>query len=213
MTLPAGGGAVPAGLDVADALLRSGTLSADDWARARSLAEERGMPVTEAAVALGLLSEDQVNLVAADHAGVAYVFPTADGVDRDLLLRFPLETLRRHGALPLLLEGEEAVVAFGELPGEPALGELKEAAGLEVRPVLASRRRIEQVLERVAGEGVLDAARASALDPSGMTAFYRHLTAAARAEASEIRFEPGDAGVRVRFRVNGVLVEKGTEPL
>lgn len=189
-----------------------GPISPRDRERVERVARERGIPVERAAIALGLLSEEQLLYRASEASGVDLVFPSEESLDRDLLAQFPKDVLRRHGALPLLREEDAIVVAFPELPDPVALAELEAAAEGRVRPVLAPPPRLGRLIDRVVGGGAVDAARVSAEDASGMTAFYRHLAAAFGAGAEELRFEPATDGVRVRYRTNGALAEAAIEP-
>lgn len=192
--------------------LASGSISPEERERAERIAQERGIPVDRAAVALGILTEEQLLYLAAEEAGLDLVFPSEEGMDRELLDAFPADILRRHGALPLLREDGVVVVAFPEAPGPQALADVEGAAGGRVRPVLAPPRRLRQLLDRVVGGGAVDAARVSADDASGMTAFYRHLAAAFGEGADELRFDPVEEGIRVRYRKGGALIDAGVEP-
>ena len=97
-------------VSAADALRTSCVLSPDDMARAEAVADERGVTLERAVVEMGLLAEDQVLWFVARQADIDLVFPTVDGVDADLLARFPADVLRRLEALPMLQDDDGAVV-------------------------------------------------------------------------------------------------------
>jgi type II secretory ATPase GspE/PulE/Tfp pilus assembly ATPase PilB-like protein len=193
------------------ALRDSGLLQFEDLDRAEKLAEERHIGVDRATVLLGLLSEDQVTFLVANRQGLDLVFPTPDGVDLEFLARFPAELLRRHKAVPLVVQDEHAVVAFGDVPTAEVLAELARHAGLPVRPVLAAARRLEHTLERVLGRSRPHRVTTVGEHLSEGTTFERHVASAFDAGAEELRFEPSASGVRLRVRRHGALVDEACD--
>lgn len=194
----------------AQMLRQSGLVSPEDMRRAEQLARATKVGIEEASVSLGLLSEDQVLYLVAQTHGVDFVFPSAGNVDADLVRRFPADVLREHAAVPMIVEEGHAVVAFAEVPDRDALDALTRHAGMPVKPVLASARRVQTTLEQLIGRETR--ADSSPQDLAGMNAFYRHLASAFGAGADEIRFEPSSDGLRVRVRRDGRLSDAAREP-
>jgi hypothetical protein len=200
--------------DLRDALRASVVLEPEQIARAEAAATQTGLSLEHAVLELGLLGEDQVRWLAADAAGLALVFPTEDGIDEELLACFPAAELRGAGALPLLREEDgTVVVAFAATPPAAVVERLSRVCGAPVRPALASGSRLHRVLGSILGSERESPAPPPTSDASGVNAFYRHLTASLGGGASELRFEPGPEDVRVRYRIDGALVETGREPL
>ena len=211
------GGTQACDVSAADALRTSCVLSPDDMARAEAVADERGVTLERAVVEMGLLAEDQVLWFVARQADIDLVFPTVDGVDADLLARFPADVLRRLEALPMLQDDDGAiVVAFPTPPDAAKIEELARASGTRVRAALAAAPRLRRVLARLLGAPTDDPPETSQDPPvddvAAVTALYRHLTVAFRDGVEEVRFEPAADFVRVRYRFGGVLRTAGREP-
>jgi hypothetical protein len=199
-------------MSLGELLLGRGILSEAELSSASRVAKERGVSLEEALIALGLLTEDQLGALAAEEHGLPFVFPYASAIDRGLFARFPRELLLRRRALPVMAEGDRVVVALAAPPPEPVRRELEAACGLPVSPVLASARRIERVLAEVAGETAAPRGPAGAADPAAVALLYGSLARALDSGADEIRFEPREGALSVRFRRAGRLEEDAREP-
>ncbi len=183
-----------------------------DRERAERVAKTSNLSLAEALIALGILSEDQIYLMAADRWNLDFVFPCVDNVDRDLLCRFPPDLLRDFSAIPLIEGTDATVVAFPMLPERAVLKRLQQAAGRPIQPALATHRRITHVLDHVLSSGDAAPARAGSLDASGTTLFYAHLTDALGAGARMLQFQPLENGLRVLERGPQGLRERAVEP-
>ncbi|GIW72284.1 MAG: hypothetical protein KatS3mg102_1826 [Planctomycetota bacterium] len=198
-------------------LLAEQALGAEELRTARRRAAARGVPLEEELLAAGLLTEEQICDALARALGTAHVFPHPDHIDRELLACFPPELLLRLEAVPMLRDEEGVTVAFAEPPAPEQLAALAEASGGPVRAVLATRRKIRRALERLlpaafepAAGGAPPAAGAAApsrpaalgssSDPAAVALLYGTLARAVEAGASEVRFEPDGAVLRVRRR-------------
>lgn len=205
-------------------MLERGMLDADELARAERVAAEHGLPLEEAIVKLGILTEDQAGALLAEEHGVPYVFPYASALDPELVARFPAELLRRHEVVPLAREGDAIAVAASRPLPDDARAELEAACGLPIACSLAARRRVKRVLaelfgaedtERAAAGGGRRKEREGAAldDPGAVALLYGHLARALIAGATEVRFEPGEDAIRVRYRLDDRLEERAREPL
>ena len=160
-----------------DALRTSGLLTPAELERAEALARSRDIALPRAAVALGLLAEDQFLEPAADGAQLEVSTPTEEDADPEVVALLPFDELLKQCALPLRREGDDTlVVAFAAPPGAGLLTRLARLSGLTIRPTLASAPRVRRILGRIAGDGGESPSRAATQDPSGVTAFFRHLT-------------------------------------
>jgi type IV pilus assembly protein PilB len=199
-------------------LVERGIVSEVELARALQVASDRSIPLEDALEALGLVTEDQAGALMAEELGVPYVFPYAGSIDPELLGLFPADLLRRHEAVPLVREADQIVVATARVASTEARRELQAAAGVPVAFSLAARRRVERVLLDLFGEPPgagpgAGARRAGLDDPGAVAILYGHLARAIAGGATEVRFEPGPADIRVRYRQAGRLVEQAREPL
>jgi twitching motility protein PilT len=197
-------------------LIDRGLITAPELERASKAAAERKVDLGDALISMGLLTEDQVGAVVAEEFAVPYVFPHAGSIDRELLAHFPSELLLRHKAIPFARDEDRITLATSEVSTLAAGSQFEAAAGARIGFSFASRRRVERALRALLGSGpeksVPDDAR-SLDDPSAVGLFYGHLTRAVSEGAAELRFEPTDGAVAVRYRVGGRLEDRGREPL
>lgn len=136
-------------------------------------------------------------------------------IDPRWALRINPAIAMRRLALPICKLGDELVVAMADGNDKQTIAAIEAAAGLRVRTVIAEQVELRQALLRVYGDarsGAADTATAieSSDDPVAIVdAFVR---AAVIRQASDIHVEPTRTGLRIRFRVDGVLEEFATLP-
>lgn len=191
-----------------------------ELARAVEAAEARGIDLTDALVALGLVTEDQAVALMADELEVPYVFPYAGSLDRDLVGLFPEDTLRRHGVVPIGREEGRIVLAAARIADAATRQELESCCGESISFSLAAPRRIARVHDELFGPaggaargGPGPAPERRGEDPAAIALLYGHLARALVAGASEVRFEPQPDAIHVRYRIGKRLEERAREPL
>ena len=193
-------------------VLGRGLITERELGEARAASERRNAPLEESLVALGFLTEDQVGMLRAEALGIPYVFPHADEIPQDLVARFPAGALQEHVAVPLVLEEGRIVLASPNVLGADARRRLELSCGSEIVLSLASRRNVRRILDKLF-PATAGAAPAPVRDPGAVGLVYGHFARALAAKATEIRFEPGPESIRVRYRIDGTLEDRGTEPL
>ncbi|MEX0775572.1 MAG: GspE/PulE family protein [Phycisphaeraceae bacterium] len=181
-----------------------------------------GVPELEALRALG--REFQMTVVDLDE----------ETPDRALLAKFPARVLLEYNLLPLSEHNGTVRVATHRPFQSAGLDVLRLAAGKDVEPVLAPGAEIERCLKQTLGVGadtmqslVSDADSAgiqiiskeedgeadlaeAAEDASIIRFVNQVLTEAIDLKATDVHFEPYEDRFRVRYRVDGVLLEAST---
>ncbi len=157
--------------------------------RARSLAEQEGIPFVELAH------------TTLDPAAVRGV---------------PLEVLKRLGAVPFRRDGEQLHVAIAE-PTQGALAELQLAAGSLVTLSLAAESEISMILHELDSGGTLEDEELRiegelAGDSPAMRTVNDILRRAAVARASDVHLIPDNGFIHIRFRIDGVVQEQSVLP-
>jgi len=184
-----------------------------------------------ALVASGALTEDQLVVVLAEQAGMAYVDLDAVEIDREAVALVPGGVCRRHTVLPVAVEAGELVVATADPGNLLALDDLRSLTRMPVRPVVASRRALVQAIDRWvrADSEIADLSQtlqgqeeaAGDLSQVGDTVSADTpvvrwvnllVTQAIADRASDIHVEPAETEVRVRYRIDGVLKEQQSAP-
>lgn len=164
-----------------------------------------------------------------EHVNLAGVQP-----DLALLGSLPARLLSTHRLLPLTREGSRVRIATASLFETAGLDELAVLTGLEFVPVLAEAEGIERALRQFQGIGAdtvqsLAAGSDSAPDLADLEAsgvdlseaaqdasiikfVNQILTDAIERRATDVHFEPFEGKLRVRFRIDGVLVDAAVPP-
>ncbi len=197
-------------------LLAGGLSSRAELDRAAQVARQRATSLPETVVALGLLTEDQVGTLLAQALSVSYVFPSEESADPQLFSLFPAELLRRRRVVPFCRE--EDVVNLATSSPETLRPEVRQefeaASSARISFALASRRRVDRMLLKFCPDAAgpqADQPR-PADDPTGITLLYGHLVRALAERATEVRFEPLEGRLVIRYRIGGELRERGREP-
>ena len=190
--------------------VQRGLVAEAELTRVSRVADERKTTEEDVLVSTGVLTEDQVAAVMAEELGVPLVFPFVGAIDPELLALFPAELLKRRKAIPMQAEEDGLVVATSDPASVAAVGEFVQACGCAVRLALAPRRYVDRALARLLPPPD-DAARLA--DPGAVTLFYGHLAKAIEEGAPEVRFEPIDGALVVRYKAGLRNVDRGREPL
>jgi general secretion pathway protein E/type IV pilus assembly protein PilB len=208
-----------------------GLLDETSAQRAQALVAE-GKSLEEAVIAADGLGEDAVLRFLAETFELPYI--DADRLEKsppakEFLAAFPVRLLVRHRLLPLEDQNGLTLVATSRISDTSALDELRLASGREVSPALASSSEIDRALKKLLGVGAdtiqtlnaesqdlqvidaredddLDLAHA-AQDASIIRFVNQILTEAIESRATDVHVEPFEDQLRLRYRIDGVLVE------
>jgi type II secretion system protein E len=211
-------------------LLEKGQLAETDVPRvneARAAAPDK--PLHEVLIEKGFAKEEHVLAALADEFGMELVDLTNVKVDPETLQAMPLKLVHRRSLMPLARNNGTLVVATGDPYDVYALDELQTLTGLHVQSVLASPREIQRLIKThfgVGGETVSDMVRERekeevelleelelddseaakmAQEASVVKLVNEILIEATNERASDIHVEPGEHGLCVRYRIDGLL--------
>jgi type II secretion system protein E len=164
----------------------------------------------------------------ARHYEVPYVEDLADfNAPKDFFAKFPARVLLDHHLLPMKDVDGVIEIATSRLFDSSGLDELRLATGMDYRPVLAPTTDIDRAMKRLLGMGAdtiqdmdkegsirvlevenenLDLGKA-AEDATIIRFVNQVLSEALAARATDVHVEPFEDELRVRYRVDGNLVE------
>src|SRR5215218_508696 len=197
---------------------------------ARSLMTE-GKPLEDAVLAADGLTEESVLRFLADTFEIPYIDAArleTSPPAREFLAAFPVRLLLRHRLLPLEEKDGQTLVVTSRITDTSGLDELRMASGRDIAPALAPSAEIDRTLKKVLGVGadtlqsltagpelqVLDADKeddldlANAAQDASIIRFVNQiLTEAIESRATDVHIEPFEDALRLRYRIDGVLVE------
>jgi type IV pilus assembly protein PilB len=225
---------------VADALLRDGVITKEQFERSRQESKQSSSTQTYALVKLGLIPEVELTKYLARSSRMPAVDLTKFEVDPRIIKLIPAELATKHLVLPLKREGRTLTVAVADPTNLGILEDLKFITRYDIFPVLAGEFTLRNVidkqydqgdegmknlLEEVSGlddievvedreEDVSAAALAAAVDDAPVVKLINAiLTDAVKRGASDIHFECFEHELRVRYRIDGALQEVMKPPL
>jgi len=176
---------------------------------------------------LGLGSMDEAWRIISHTLGLELIDLSKIEVDLSLLQSFPLKAIHRYGVFPLYKEGDSLVVVTGNPLDLQAIDAVGALVGESVIPVVAMPDEVSKLIKANFGVGAetVDGLLAQSqetvevleeLDFSGSDAQEAQeasvvrlvneiLTEAVEARSSDIHLEAQAAGLKIRYRIDGVL--------
>jgi type IV pilus assembly protein PilB len=202
--------------DVVALLVDRGTLSNAQVDHLKPRAEAAGKNLGWFLVDERLLSEVQYASALADHYQLPLVDLGQETVEAGAADTLPQAILREHHAAPLLEREGRLRVAVADPATLDSLETVAMLLGYEVDPVVATRSQVRDVMERQLGaemHGEMDEAQAilttsSVSEEENVDAriiLNGIFEGSKNTRATDIHFDPYGDGVRVRFRIDGIL--------
>ena len=191
----------------------------------------------EILVELRICTEDQITEALAQAYGVPYARVSPKVADPKVIAALPKEFLEKHQVLPLFLVDRVLTVAVPEPANVFLLEEIERLSGYQVQVVAATTRDIkatlqtylpndkvfviDDIIEEVKPEeftlieapvqDIANLEQAAGDSPVVKLVNYC-IYHAVKDGASDIHVEPGDQSLRIRYRIDGRLVEKLRPP-
>jgi general secretion pathway protein E/type IV pilus assembly protein PilB len=205
-----------------------GLLNPEAVTRAKSLLAE-GKGLEEAILGADGVSEDKMLRSLAAQFELPYVELEKTPPTREFLSKFPARLLLRHHILPLEEKNGVTIVVTNKVSDVSAMDELRLVCGGEYSPALAPFAEIDRTLKQILGVGAdtiqsLDAERGlqvidedaagndldlseAAQDATIIKFVNQIMTEAVDMRTTDIHLEPFEDELRLRYRIDGELVE------
>ncbi len=209
-------------------LVGSGILTPDDLRRGLEEQKARKVRLGEALVALGLVTRDDLSWALSRQFSLSYIHPRDISVDPSCAGLLPEAIARRFNVAPLFEAGGELHVVLDDPLTLEALTECEEMKALALNVSLGPDDEIRELLERLYGSHIPAApgeaplagpevvatsvpeavVRKALEDASGLALLSLVLDEASAAGARAVHFDAGVDRAAIRFRCDGVLVER-----
>ena len=229
---------IPAPQLLGEILIEMGSVSADVVERALSMQRQEGGLIGAVLVRMEAITEEQLELALGKQSGVPVLrkadLPSAEDIDGSLIDTLPITFAKQHQALPLRRADDRGtvVVALADPLALDVLDDIAVLLQCPVEPVLVAPSEILELINKVYGrlrEGAelegrdeeedefgTDEELVDILDVTDEAPIIRWVNSllfqAVKGRASDIHIEPGERGVQVRYRVDGVLRAAKTAP-
>jgi len=200
--------------------------------RARQFVSQ-GKLLEDAILAADGLTEDALLRFMAEQFELPYVDLEKRAPTKEFLAKFPLRVLVHHAVLPIEESNGVTLVVTSRVSETAGIDELRLLTGRQIAIALAPAAEIERALRTLLGVGAdtlqsLDAAAGiqviendhegdldsteAAQDASIIKFVNQILSEAIEARATDVHIEPFEDQLRLRYRIDGVLVEANVPP-
>ena len=192
--------------------------------RALEAQRTQGKRLGEVLLEEGILPPVGLLRALAEQFGLDYLELDGTPVDLELVQRIPAAIAERHRAVPVAVDGDVVVVAMANPVDVVAKDDIRNILSAPVRTVLADPEQIARVIARGASADskvrevllaaaddvdetpvITTSAGASVADAPIVRFVDLLLAKAIQERASDIHIEPSSVGLRIRFRIDGVL--------
>jgi type IV pilus assembly protein PilB len=220
-----------------DLLVREGLITREQLQKALEEQRATGMRLGYVLVKLGLVQEIEITKMLARQYRVPAVDLSRFEVDEKIIKLLPPDVAVKHHVLPLKREGRTLTVAMAEPTNLTVIEDLKFITRFDIFPVIAGEYTLRQAIERyyeqtdaqletllkdmeeddeveVVEEQDDDDAPTQVADDAPVVKLINGiLTDAVKRGASDIHIEPFEKEIRVRYRIDGALLEVMKPPI
>src|SRR5262245_20804851 len=222
--------------DFTDILVRRQTLSPDQLEEAAGMAKQTGIRVQEALIKLGYCTAQDVMSAIAEFHGLEFIDLNEVQIPQPVIELVPESVARENVVLPLSSENGALKIIMSD-PGDfDTVQKLQFILNKDIQPVLAPREQIVEAINRHYGQSETESVDSmlqeftdTAIDFTETTSAAQQATLddsdapvvklvsliiqeAVNLRASDIHIEPFSDRIRVRYRIDGVLVERDSPP-
>ena len=222
--------------DFVDILIRNGTVGPDQLEEAERLAAGTGVKLQEALVKLNYASQAEVMQAVAEFHNLQFVNLEEVEIPKAVIELVPESVARENVVLPLALEGNVLKIITSDPTNYDVIQKLTFILNKDVQPVLADHEQIREAINRHYGQTETESMDSMLVEFTDTAIDFTQteqsklaaeddysdapvvklcnliIQEAVSQRASDIHIEPFGDRVRVRYRIDGVLVERDQVP-
>ncbi|MEO8269456.1 MAG: GspE/PulE family protein, partial [Aureliella sp.] len=224
--------------DFTDLLLRRGVVSLDQLGEATNVARNTDISIGDALIQLGYADPDAVYRALAEFHKLDYVDLSADRIPDEVIQLVPESVARENSVIPYKDEDDALHVLISDPFDLETIEKLRFILNRKVETALAPRTMIQEAINRYYGQvegesadSILQEFTDTQIDftetadddgDSGEGAddssapvvrlVAMMIQEAVQLRASDIHVEPFEDRVRIRYRIDGVCVERDSPP-
>lgn len=213
-----------------------GTIGESQLEEARSMAANLGIPCEDALVRLGYISAADLGRAQAEEFGYEYIELEGRQIPNAVIELVTESMARENIVIPIESDGESVVIAMNNPNNIEVLDKLRFVLNREIRPVMSPLESIQAAINRHYGQSEtesvdsmiseftetqidftdVEAAQALQGEEDDGAPIIRLanliISEAVKERASDIHIEPFEDRVRIRYRIDGVLLERDSPP-
>ena len=222
--------------DWLERFVEDGTIGESQLEEARNMAANLGIPPEDALVRLGYISGSDLGRAQAAEFNYEYVELEGLQIPNSVIEMVTESMARENVVIPTGIEGDAVTIAMHNPNNIEVLDKLRFVLNREIKPVMAPLESIQGAINRHYGQSETEsvdsmiseftetqidftqteAAQAMAGDEDDSAPIIRLanliISEAVAMRASDIHIEPFEDRVRIRYRIDGVLMERDSPP-
>jgi type IV pilus assembly protein PilB len=221
--------------DFTEILVKRQILSPDQLGEARGLAQQTGAKLQETLVKLGYATNEQVMSAIAEFHGLQFIDLAEVTIPPAVVELVPESVARENVILPLSQENGALKIIMSDPSDFDTVQKLQFILNKDIQPVLAPREQIVEAINRHYGQTETESVdsmlaeftdtaidfteteqTSSMIDEGGDAPVIKLVNLiiqeAVSLRASDIHIEPFVDRVRIRYRIDGMLVERDSPP-
>ncbi len=224
--------------DFADILLGQGIVGREQLAEAEQMSKHAGVTLQEALIRLGYATGEEIARALAEEHGLEYVNLREIVIPPGVVELVPESVARENAIMPIAEEDGELKIAVCDPNDYETFEKLRFILNRGIQPVLAPRESILEAINRYYGQTYVESADSmlqeftdTAIDFTETDDGFRgadevidesaapivrlvHLliSEAVQLRASDIHIEPFEDRIRIRYRIDGRLMERDSPP-
>jgi type IV pilus assembly protein PilB len=218
-----------------DLLIQKGILAPDQLTEARGMAQQTGAKLQDTLVKLGYATPEQVISAIAEASGLQFIDLTNVTVPAAVIELVPESVARENVILPLMQEGGVLKIIMADPSDFDTVQKLQFILNKDITPVIAGREQIVEAINRHYGQTETESVDSMLAEFTDTAIDFTETEQAVGAgqeesdapvvklcnliiqeavslRASDVHIEPFADRVRVRYRIDGVLVERDSPP-
>src|SRR5579884_3999650 len=223
--------------DFTDILVRRQILSPDQLEEAKALQQSSGVKMQDALIKLEYATMEQIMTAVAEFHGLQFIDLTEVTIPAAVVELVPESVARENVVLPLSQDNGALKIIMSDPSDFDTVQKLQFILNKDIQPVLAPREQIIEAINRHYGQSETESVDSMLAEFTDTAIDFTETesTAAAAAgqdesdapvvklvnliiqeavslRASDIHIEPFADRIRIRYRIDGVLVERDSPP-
>ena len=215
-----------------DVLVNSGLITEDQLQQGLDAQKGSGRKLGETLVDIGVVSEEGIGKALSNQLGIDMIELQNITIDQEILELVPVNVLKKYKMIPFEYSKDNMNVlrvAMADPLDITAMDDITIITNLQVEPAVATTRSVMLALDKYFGQAEVKSALeeyakekfsveeerediySEDINNSPIVQLVKTMIEqAVRQRASDIHIEPMEKQVRVRYRIDGALYERGT---
>ncbi|WP_134700010.1 GspE/PulE family protein [Ammoniphilus sp. YIM 78166] len=208
-----------------DLLVESGLITPQQLQQALEEQKDSGLKLGDLLIARGYITEQQKIELLEFQLGIPHVQLHRQKIDDKAVRLIPMNLAKKHQALPLRIESGKLIVAMSDPLDYYAIDDLRMSTDMLIEVVIATKEELNRAISRsyqvqqsvhdMLEDMDTDTEDEEIADESSpvVNLLNQTISQAVSLGASDVHFEPQEAIIKVRFRIDGVLRTENEFPI